>query len=188
VLEPSRCGAHPAAESVGEPRPGPGSAELELRSTGELLAGYASSLVELRRRGVIRSSNAPAGDYGEWLVARALHGKLAANLAAKSYDLVLPDERRVQVKTRVVSVPPRRGQLQASVFRSFGFDLAALVQLRDIDHEVHRAVLLPVDVVQGLARRIEHVNGWRVMMTPTVLDHPRAQDITDAAQRAARET
>lgn len=34
----------------------------------ELLAGYAMVLAELRRRGVVRSANAPAGDYGEWLI------------------------------------------------------------------------------------------------------------------------
>ncbi len=48
----------------------------------------------------------------------------------KSYDLTTADGQRVQVKARVVNVPVRRGQLQASVFRSFDFDVAALVLLR----------------------------------------------------------
>ncbi len=42
------------------------------RTVPELLAGYARSLAELRRRGVVRSANAPAGDYAEWLVKTAL--------------------------------------------------------------------------------------------------------------------
>lgn len=46
-------------------------------STPELLAGYASRLAELRRRGVLRTNNPPAGDYAEWLVQRALGGNLA---------------------------------------------------------------------------------------------------------------
>lgn len=157
------------------------------RTTNELLAAYASTLTELRRRGVIRSNNAPAGDYGEWLVAKALSATIVANAAMKSYDLTTADARRVQVKTRVVSVPVRRGQLQASVFRSFDFDLAALVLLRDVDYAVHRAVLVPVHLVRGLSSRVEHVNGWRLMMTADVLDHQEAEDITAATRRAARD-
>lgn len=67
------------------------------RTTVQLLAGYASTLAELRHRGVIRSNNAPAGDYGEWLVAKALDAKIVANAAMKSYDLTTADGRRVQV-------------------------------------------------------------------------------------------
>ncbi len=158
---------------------------LASRSTADLLAGYAATLVELRRRGVLRSNNAPAGDYGEWLIARTLATVLSANLALKSYDLLHLDGRRVQVKTRVVSEPLTRGQLQTSVFRSFDFELAALVQLRDVDYAVVRAVLLPVAVVRACASHVPHVNGWRLMMTPAILDHEAAEDITMVARTAA---
>ncbi|NHC13677.1 DUF6998 domain-containing protein [Motilibacter deserti] len=152
--------------------------------TGELLAGYAATLAELRARGVLRTANAPAGDYGEWLVARAFGVELEAN-SAKSYDLVLDDGRRVQVKTRVVSDPPRNGQLQTSVFRSWGFDLAGLVLLREEDYHVVRAVLLPRDVVQQRARRSEHVNGASLQMTPELLRDPAAEDVTERLRQAA---
>lgn len=175
-------------QSVTETVPAPSvDAGRDARTTGELLAGYASTLTELRRRGVIRSNNAPAGDYGEWLIAQAFGATIVANAAMKSYDLTTSDGRRVQVKTRVVSVPVRRGQLQASVFRSFDFDLAALVLLRDVDYAVHRAVLVPVELVQAMSSRVEHVNGWRLMMTADVLDHQEAEDITAATRRAARD-
>ncbi len=55
--------------------------------TPELLAQYAATLVELRRRGVLRTNNAPLGDYAEWLLHRALGGALANSTSAKSYDL-----------------------------------------------------------------------------------------------------
>ena len=42
------------------------------RTVSELLSGYARILAELRRRDVIRSNIAPAGDYAEWLVWKAL--------------------------------------------------------------------------------------------------------------------
>lgn len=164
-----------------------GTSPADDRTTADLLAGYATTLAELRRRGVIRSNNAPAGDYGEWLVAKALGATIVANAAMKSYDLTMADGRRVQVKARVVGDPVRRGQLQASVFRSFDFDLAALVLLRDLDYAVHRAVLVPVNVVQALSTRVEHVNGWRLMMTAEILDHQEAEDITAAMRQAACE-
>lgn len=162
------------------------TAERDLRSVQELLAEYTTILRELRLRKVIRSDNAPAGDYGEWIVARALDGTLVENLSGKSFDLTLPDSRRVQVKTRVVTNPPKAAQLQTSPFRSFDFELAALVLLRKTDYAVHRAVLVPVGLVQERARRVDHVNGWRLPMTNDILDHQDAEDFTAVARRAAR--
>jgi hypothetical protein len=66
------------------------------------------------------------------------------HFSVKSYDLALPDGARVQVKTRVVSAPPRRGHLQTSPFNSCDFQLAGLLLLRDSDY----AALVPVDVVR----------------------------------------
>ena len=54
-----------------------------------LLFGYARILAELRDRGVVRSNNAPAGDYAEWLCASALDATLVDNFSVKSYDLAL---------------------------------------------------------------------------------------------------
>jgi hypothetical protein len=45
-----------------------GADELALLSTGKLLALSRLILAELRHREVIRSGNAPAGDYAELLV------------------------------------------------------------------------------------------------------------------------
>ena len=42
-----------------------------------LFSLYRAILRELKGRGVIRTENAPAGDYAEYLVAAALGGKLA---------------------------------------------------------------------------------------------------------------
>jgi hypothetical protein len=53
---------------------GPNLARL---STGKLLALSRLILAELRHREVIRSGNAPAGDYAELLVRVATGGELA---------------------------------------------------------------------------------------------------------------
>ena len=154
-------------------------------TVGELLSSYAKILAELRERGVVRSANAPAGDYAEWLCSRALAATLVDNFSVKSHDLVLSDGRRVQVKARVTSEPPKAGQLQTSPFRSWDFDLAAFVLFRDYDYVVRRAVLLPVEVVQARSTFRSHVNGSVVMMRGALLDHKDAESITDRLRAAA---
>lgn len=161
--------------------------EIEAEATvDELLSGYANILAELRRRGVVRSANAPVGDYAEWLCARALEATLVGNFSVMSHDLVLSDGRRVQVKARVTSDPPTAGQLQTSPFRSWDFDLAALVLFRDYDYEMRRAVLVPMNVVRSQATFRQQVNGSVVMMRASLLDHVDAEDITDRLRGAAR--
>ena len=152
------------------------------RTVRELLAGYARTLAELRGRGIVRSNNAPAGDYAEWLVWKALGGKLAEKPSEKSWDVSLPSGKRVQVKARVTSVLLHAGQLQTSPFRSWNFDFAAFVLLAADDYRVTRAALVPVAVVRVVARRRPHVNGDIVMMNTALLGHPEATDLTDAPE------
>jgi hypothetical protein len=156
-------------------------------SVADLLGQYASILRALRERGVVRSANAPAGDYAEWLFAKALGGTLVDNFSVKSYDLTLVDGVRVQVKTRVISDPPRRGQLQTSPFRSWDFHLAGLLLLRDTDYAVLRAALVPVAVVEAQSTFRPHVNGAVVQMNDALLGHPEARDVTADLRRAAIE-
>src|SRR5947199_2346102 len=117
-------------------------ADMDAARTPDLLMGYARILGELRRRGVVRSANAPAGDYAEWLCWRALGGALEPN-SKKSYDLVDDEGRTIQVKARVVSDPPKPGQVQTSPFRSWDFSHVAFVLLDERDYHVQRAALLP---------------------------------------------
>lgn len=112
---------------------------------------------------------------------------LVDNFSVKSHDLLLTDGRRVQVKTRVTSEPPKAGQLQTSPFRSWDFDLAAFVLLRDYDYAVRRggppprgSGSSPVDLSQP-CERISSV----VMMRGALLDHGDAEDITDRLRAAA---
>jgi hypothetical protein len=156
-------------------------------STPELLQGYARILGELRSRGIVRSANAPAGDYAEWLCWKAFGGTLEPN-STKSYDLLDAEGRTVQIKARVVSDPPKSGQVQTSPFRSWDFSHAAFVLLDERTYLVRQASLLPADVFargDNLARRVNHVNGWCVYMTPAVMNHPSAVDITNALNAAA---
>jgi hypothetical protein len=134
---------------------------------GELLALSRRILAELRRRGVIRSGNAPAGDYAELLVQRATSGELAPN-SQKSWDVVARDGERLQVKARVVTDPRVHGERQLSVFRSWDFD-ATVVVLFDDEFRVWRAARLPVETLQAAARFVQHVSGYRVLATDELL-------------------
>lgn len=152
-------------------------------SVGELLALSRGILTELRRRGVIRSGNAPAGDYAELLVQRATRGELAPN-SQKSWDVETPapERERLQVKARVVTDPNRRGERQLSAFRSWDFD-AVVIVLFDDEFRVWRATRLPVQVLEQQGRFVEHVRGFRIMATDGLLD--QGEDWTERLREAA---
>ena len=143
---------------------------LEDRSVRELLALSRAILRELRRRGVVRTGNAPTGDYAELLVKYATQGELASSTAQRSWDVQTPGTtgERLQVKARMVT-GVGRGELQLSPFRSWDFD-AAVIVLFDDEYGVSRAAKIPVKNLKELARWAKHVNGWLIFATADVLD------------------
>lgn len=149
-----------------------------------LFSLYRAILRELKHRGVIRTENAPVGDYAEYLVATALGGQLAPN-SEKSWDVLGQGGDKLQVKARVVSDPAEPGQLQLSPFRSFGFDFAVIVLLSATDYIVSRASKVPCYVVESAAVYRQHVNGKVLFARPEIMSHPDATDLT-ATLRAAQ--
>ncbi len=140
----------------------------------ELLASYEAILKELRKRQVIRTNDAPSGQYAEWLACSVLGGVLEPN-ATKSYDLITPDGVCLQIKARVLRPPTNAGQRQLSVFRSFDFD-QALIILFDNEYQVHSATLMPQHLVFEHSRQRAHVNGRVLIATDAVLK--QGSDIT----------
>lgn len=159
---------------------------VDLSSLGvtELLALSASCLSELRARGVVRTGNAPLGDYSEWLALQAFGGELAPN-SERSFDLTTASGMKIQVKSRRVSLPPRAGQLQSSPFRSWGFDLALFMLLHEDTYEVLRASLVPVEIVREMSRYVPHVNGSNAYMTDDLMAHAEAEDVVDLLRVAS---
>jgi hypothetical protein len=155
-------------------------------SIQQLLGGYAATLAELRQRGVIRTNNAPLGDYAEWLLAEALGGVLAESTSAKSHDMTLPDGRRVQVKARLVDEKPKAGQLQTSPFRSWDFELAALMLFRADSYQPSSVFLVPVDVARAHSKYRKHINGAIVFIRPPLTNDPTAEDITEVVTAASQ--
>jgi hypothetical protein len=158
-----------------------GPDDLAKLSTGELLALSRLILAELRRRGVIRSGNAPAGDYAELLVCVSTGGELAP-ASQKSWDVQTTGAETLQVKARVITNPANAGERQLSVFRSWDFDAGIIVLFVD-DFRVRRAAKLTAAQLEAAARFVEHVKGYRVMATDALLDE--GEDWTDRLRKAA---
>ena len=157
---------------------------LKAASHVELFELHGQVMRELRERGLVRTANAPAGDYAEYLVCQALDGVLAP-ASEKSFDLTCARFGKVQVKARVVSDKILSGQRQTSAFRSSGFDHAALVMLSDQDFSVRHAVIVPRSMVEDRWSWRKHVNGYVLHLRPELLEHPEAIDLTELLRETA---
>ena len=164
----------------------PDHAELSNAGPSDLLALYARIVDVLRSRGVVRSSNIPVGDYGEYLTARAFGLSLVSNSAA-GYDAVSPDRIRYQVKTRRLTA--ENGSRQLSFLRGFElgpdpFDYLVGI-LFGADFTIQRAALVPVAVVRANYARVEYVNAWRFILRDSIWATPGVDDITERMRAAA---
>lgn len=157
------------------------SFDVRRASAPELLRVYRSILAELMRRGIIRTLNAPTGDLAELLVACAFDGELAPN-SEKSFDVRLPDERLIQVKSRMI-VSGSRGERQLSTVRSWGFTHLAIVLFAS-DYSVLRGALVPIESAREMASEDRHVRGNRIMATDLLFEMEGVEDITDRLGKA----
>lgn len=156
-----------------------------------LIGLYPRLLFELRRRGVIRSSNL-VGEYAETLVAQALNARLAP-LSHRSYDVISDTWGRIQVKARLVSDPGNNGQLQLGIIRgSARVDesvdhLAVVLFTRSM--LVGRAVLIPAAIAESrLGPNVVHVNGRTLFATDGLMYHESVHDITEVLRMTAAST
>lgn len=124
--------------------------------TDELLKLRAELDEELRRRGVVRSSNI-VGDYGEWIVCERFGWKMAESQAQKSYDCTDNGGTRYQVKTRRIT--SRNKSRQLGVIRSFDFDYLIAVILNE-DYSPQEIWKFPVNLVQQYGNWSELQAGW----------------------------
>lgn len=144
--------------------------DLKSALTGELFRLYRNILQELTRRGIVRTMNAPAGDYAEYLVAPLMRGELADN-SEKSWDVMTPEGERLQVKCRVVDPDRPSARRQLSPFRTWDFDRAVVV-LFDERYQVYRCASIPREVIQTRATHRGHVNGYVVRATDELMGGP----------------
>lgn len=162
---------------------GRGSTDLSGPTVRQLLKLHREILAELRRRDVVRSGNAPAGDYAEWLVARVTGGELEPQ-SNRSWDVTAQCGDHLQVKARIVTNPKDKGQRQLSVFRSWQFDALVVVLFDDACRVWRGACFERRDMRKAKRYRSAHVNGDVLYATDEMLD--LGEDWTDDLRRAAR--
>jgi hypothetical protein len=153
-------------------------------TVSELLALHASALDELRRREIVRSGNAPGGDYAELLFTRAFGWTRTENSVA-GHDATDWSGRRYQIKSRRLSTP--NGSRQLSALRQLPdqhFDYLAAV-LFEKDYKVSKAAMIPHEIVVSRARFQQHTNSWVFFLDDTVWKLPDVGDVTQQLRHAA---
>lgn len=136
-------------------------------TAGGLLIESRAPLARMRELGLVRTANAPAGDFAEWLVQKATDGELAPN-SQKGWDVATDAGERIQVKARFVSDPIKAGQRQLSAFRSFDFDSLVVVFLDDT-RPVLRASHIARETVEAGAIADEYVRANRVIASDALM-------------------
>jgi hypothetical protein len=148
---------------------------LPRMSLSELLALRSAIDSEIRARGYTRTATSLEGELMERLVADAYGGALAPP-TSKSVDVILPDERTIQVKVR--SLP--RGDTRFWQFKDFDFDLCIVVSVdRDTSEILFARELTSAELE---ANAVIHAGGgYRLRMGRARM---LGLDVTDRLQAA----
>ncbi|MGH8894564.1 MAG: DUF6998 domain-containing protein [Actinomycetes bacterium] len=156
--------------------------EISNLTSRELLQTYAAILTELVDRGVTRSRNAPVGDVAEFLVGVAYDGKLAPP-SEKSWDVLAADQRKIQVKSRLV-IPGATGTQQYSPFRSWDFHVCVFLTFNAFTYDLLTALEVPAEGIRSVASPVPHVGSTaaRVHTKTRLLELPGAIDVTALLQ------
>jgi hypothetical protein len=142
-------------------------------SVRDLLGLWASTLRELRDRGVVRTFNNPIGDIAEELVAKHYGGE-RGSFSQKTWDVKAGDEL-LQVKAlRRTGVKTRRN---LSPVRSDDGYTAVIVVIFTEDLRGEQAVRIPRQVVNELFPRRPHINGRVITVTRKLLEHPEVETV-----------
>jgi hypothetical protein len=157
---------------------------LKSYSPLELLRIHSGIGDELRRRGLIRSSNNPLGDLAEDLFCRAFQWRLAP-ASEKAADAVCSDGVRYQIKSRRLTA--LNGSRQLSAIRNLdarGFDQLAAV-LFDDRYVVLKAAIIPWAVVSENSRFQSHTNSSLFFLRDSVWTLSGVVDVTARLKEAA---
>ena len=149
-----------------------------------LLQAHAAIIDELRDRKIVRSSNAPVGDYAELLFKNAFSWTLENN-SASGHDATDAGGARYQIKGRRIKA--RNGSRQLSFIRRLPdktFDFLAGV-LFNADYSIRRAAIVPHVLLEPRCRFSKHTNGWLFKLEDDVWDMGGVRDVTIELRAAA---
>ena len=147
---------------------------LEQMAEVELLRTYTGVIDELMRRGVVRTRNAPIGDYTEWLVCSHLGLEMQANSKA-AFDASDANGIHYQIKGR----RSEKQSDQFSVIRNLeenGFHFLIAIVFNN-DWSIRLAVKIPHEVVARRAAYSGYVNGHILTFTDKIIAEPGVIDI-----------
>lgn len=153
--------------------------ELRGLPAAEKLKLYAAVSAEMVRCGLTRTQNNPVGDVAETLFCRALGLNKKGNSSSHVDAIGCNDGLRYQIKGR--RLVGNNGSRQMSALRDLDrdhFDFLGAVLFNE-DFTVHRAAVIPVDVVRKLSKPDKHTRSSRFMLTDDIWDDPQVWDVTD---------
>lgn len=143
------------------------------RSVPELLADWAGIMRQLRLKNIVRTSNNPAGDIAEAVVAAHYEGE-RGSFSQAGWDVRTKTER-IQVKAlRRTAANTKRTNL--SPIRDTAYD-AVVIVVFDEDFRIDEGVKVSRGVVEELFPHREHVNGRIITVTKNFLADPRVESV-----------
>jgi len=140
----------------------------------QLLKKYSKIITELKDRGVLRTSNNPAGDYAEYIVSEKMKMELAPN-SQKSYDSIDSEKKTYQIKARRIT--SKKHPTQLGVIRSLDFDFLIVIIFNQ-DFTVYAAYQIPKNSIKQYAKSSTHQNGLILSMNSGILKDKKTKDIT----------
>ncbi len=147
--------------------------DLNPLSVRELLALWASTLRELRDRGVVRTFNNPIADIAEELVALHYGGE-RGSFSQKTWDVRAGNE---YLQVKALRDTGNRTRRNLSPIRSDDGYTAVVVVIFTEDLRVAEALRIPREVVNEMFERGSHVNGRIVRLSRRLLTHPAVEKI-----------
>lgn len=141
------------------------------------MQGYSIILDELRKRGVVRTNNAPIGDYAEHLVSKTLGLDLEKN-SREGYDAVDNVGTKYQIKCRKItkSHPTMLlGAIRNLEAHDFDFLIAVLFQA---DFSIKVVVKIPYEIVQRYGVHRQHTNSHALSLRGEIMKHDQVENIT----------
>ena len=167
--------------------------QLSEQSPIDLLRHYSAIIDELKSRGIVRTNNAPLGDFTEWLISKMMDLQLAPN-SRSGYDAISEAGVRFQIKGRRITPDSKSRQLSAiRNYDNKDFDCLIAVFF-DRNYDIVEAYLVPHGVVGKYGRFQGHTNALILTMSGAILNDPsvlKMGDLVDdklQAESAARLT
>lgn len=128
----------------------------------------------LRSAGILRTSNNPVSDYGEYIVSKKLKLNLTPN-SNKSIDAIDPKNKLgYQIKSRRITRFSQRRQF--GVIRSFKFDFLIAILFKE-NFEVMEAYKIPSKTVKKYTRFSRLQNGHIFIMNKDILKDRNVEEI-----------